>query len=253
MSPAAVDGLVLFSERMAKASRLTDKDEAVVNISRFLGCDVTGGDSNCTGISRADLDRAGVAIADIYAPDWKERAQQTAFATTDRNEKNTALFFDSRKEHAEQVLKPHFGPAFETYIELRKILRSHKDLLGIATNYVDPKTGSAAALSYRTLPLSAAELVGMKLDVDAKGNVLLTHPGKDKNRNFTLDGHRGSVLTFGGIPLLPFDPTSIDQSDATSVMPIPKTATKASRSSPEPAADTKSKTTVGEGKSDTGC
>jgi hypothetical protein len=227
LSVSVVDGLFLFSERMGKSSQLTDKVEAVVNISRFLGCNVSGSDPNCAGIDRVALDRAGIAIADIYAPDWKERAQQAALATTDRSAKITALFTESMKEHAEGVLKPYFGPAFETYVELRNVLASNKDLLGIATNYVDPTTGNADALAYRTLSPSAPELAGITLDIDDKGNVLLTHPGKEQNRNLTLDGHRGSVVTFGGLPLLPFDPLSIDQSDRASQMPLPRTTERA--------------------------
>ena len=162
-------------------------------------------------------------------------------STTQRDALNTALFDDASKEHAETVIKPYFGPVFETYLELRKVLAANKDLLGIATNYVDPVTGSAEGTSFRTLSLSAPELVGIKLDVDAQGNVLMTHPGKDKNRNFTLDGHMGSVLTVGGLPLIPFDPISIDQSDRTSVFPLPNVkhqGRKRTTESPEKTSET---------------
>lgn len=219
--------ILQYSERLATTSRMTDRVEAVINVSNFLSCDVTSAESNCAGLDRNALDRAGVAITDIYAPEWKARAQDAVNATTDREDRVLALFTDSKAEDDENVIKPYFGPAFETYLQLRKLFDANRSLLSIATNVVDPKTGSATGMQFLTLPITAAELAGITLTVDAKGNLLLTHPGKDKNRNLTLDGHRGSVVTFGGLPLIPFDPFSIDQSDASLRMPIPKTSIRA--------------------------
>lgn len=259
--PSILGETLLFSDRMVAVSKGTDTMEAVNNMHRFLACDVTNSRTKCSGMDRSALDKAAVGIADIYAPEWKARVQAAAAATTDRKDKVKALYDDSDVEFVEEVVRPFFVPALESYMELRKLFAANASLLAIAANYGDP-AGKAEGLAFKTLSPFASptgsELTGISLSVDANGNVLLSHPGKEKNRNLTLDGHRGSVLTFGGLPILAFDPFSIDQSDATSVMPIPKTSAKSSAAdSKGPGSDSsaseRSKTTVGEGKSGKGC
>jgi hypothetical protein len=250
VSPSVADSLVSFGDKMVAIEREYLKIDAVDTAVYFTGCDVADG-GDCPGFSRDKVDALVNNTLDLFAPEWKPRFE----TGTD----GAALLRESAQAFLEKTVVPHFVPAFDGYMELRKILSMHKDLLAIGTNYVDP-AGKAEGLSFKTLspfaPVLPAELTGISLSIDPLGNVLLTHPGAGKNRNLTLDGHMGSVLTFGGVPVIPFNPISIDQSDGAALLPLPKPKPRnAEQSSKNLPSDNKKDgtKTVGEGSSDQGC
>ena len=256
LSPTRIDNLFSISEKMIAVEAGYLRRESLNNAHRMLAQDVTSSRSRAFGLKQADVDAVGILSATLFAPDWLERVKVAAAAKTDRKAKVDAIFDDSAGAFVRETIAPTFAQLFEGFMDLRTLFATHKDLIGIATNYVDP-TGKAVGMSFKTLsPFAspkAAEIAGIVLEVDAKGNLLLTHPGKDKNRNLTLDGHMGSVVTFGGVPLLPFNPLSIDQSDGAALLPLPKSRTKAAKAENPSDSETKEpKSTVGEG-SGKGC
>ena len=126
----------------------------------------------------------------------------------------------------------------------------------LAGTKFEPGKLSFRALSPFVSPV-AEPLKGLTFSFD-NGNIFLAHPGAKVNQNLAMDGHAGSVIAFGGVPLFGFSPANIDQSDANSVMPIPAAGKRADRPS-ESSSETgkgsskSNSTTVGEGKSGSGC
>jgi hypothetical protein len=233
-----VDALLAYGKNMAAIQpHLLVNDAAVWAAHAVYLCDANGDPNDrlaCEDSTQAYGDAWIVKVLDIFSPEWKARlGPGLAKPASER----TPFFRELDAERLETYIAPHFAPAFEAYKSIRKKFAAHPHLLGLATNYVDA-AGKSPGLSFKTLTpavapgvTAAPELAGITITIDALGNVLMNHPGRDKNRNFTLDGHKSSVLTFAGIPLIPFDPMLIDESDATSRMPIPGTSARATRES----------------------
>jgi hypothetical protein len=256
ISPTMMTSLFSFNDKMVAIEREYLKIDAFDTSVYFIGCDPTDSTRDCAGVPREKLDTLIRGTLDLFAPEWKPRFE-TILGLPDRSTDDSDLLAESAQAFLEKTVVPHFVPAFDGYMELRKILSTHKDLLAIATNYVDP-AGKVEGLSFKTLspfaPVLPAELVGISLSIDPLGNVLLTHPGSTKNRNLRLDGHMGSVLTFGGVPVIPFNPISIDQSDGAALLPLPKPRKAEPSSKDAPSESKKDGTkTVGEGTSGKGC
>jgi hypothetical protein len=237
-NPQEVEALLAYGKNMAAIQPFDLVNSgAVWAAHEVYMCDANGDPSSriaCEDSTQAYGDAWVVKVLDIFSPEWKARmAPGLAKPVSER----AFLYEELDKERLETYIVPHFAPAFEAYKAIRKKFAAHPHLLGLATNYVDA-AGKTPGLAFTTLTPSVApgissapELSGITITIDSLGNVLLNHPGRDKNRNFTLDGHKSSVLTFAGIPLIPFDPILIDESDATSRMPIPGTTARATRES----------------------
>jgi hypothetical protein len=234
-------------------------DEIVLSAmsTYWIGCKDSVARDTCYGTTLEQRKAFATSLVKLYRPS-RVTEFEAAFAATDPVAARDAL--DEKYDRlVVEGVKAHFAPAVESYYEFRKEFVRRQDLISILSNHLEGTKLEPEKIGYRALtPFSSKVPEPLKGIVFSfkDGNVLMTHPGAQANQNLALDGHIGSVFAFGGLPVLGFGPSNIDQSDATSVMPIPRTKTKATRpegsSTSTPPTDS-SKTTTGEGKSGDRC
>jgi hypothetical protein len=252
-SPALGKRISEYNSKMLSFQKNYDDVVLAILGPTLLSCKDAKETDPCYGTTLEQRKEFTISLLKLYRPSWiadyeaafagDQAASKTAF-----RKKNDAIFLEG--------IKTNFAPAVESYYEFRKEFIRRKDLITILSNHLDGTKLELEKFNYRALSPFAYNtpkpLTGIMFSFK-EDNVFMTHPGVQTNQNLALDGHIGSVFAFGGLPILGFGPANIDQSDATSVMPIPKTSARATTAAEQRPSRESSKTTVGEGKADKGC
>lgn len=244
-----------FTEGNAQFSAVYDDYLARMVATFWIDCKSAVPTDHCYGLTLEQRKVLSTTVIGLYQP--KRISEfEAAFASKDLAAAKKAMLAKITADLVQGVSLT-LAPGLDAYEAFRDKFSRRKDLVSVLSNHLEgtklePEKISFKALSPFALPLPEP-LKGIVFSFRT-GNIFLSHPGASVNQNLAMDGHIGSVLAFGGVPLVAFSPANIDQSDATSVMPIPKTATKATAADTRAPAETStSKKTVGEGKNTDGC
>jgi hypothetical protein len=198
----------------------------------LLACKDAVEEDPCFGTTLEQRKAFTLSFLKLYRPTWIS-SYEMAFSSADQLTAKRALRKKTDEAFVEGI-KTYFAPAIESYYEFRKEFSRRQDLVSILSNHLEGTKYEPGKVSFRALFPFASKipepLKGIQFSFK-DGNVLMTHPGAQTNKNLALDGHIGSVFAFGGLPVLGFGPSNIDQSDATSRMPIPGTTARATRES----------------------
>jgi hypothetical protein len=205
-------------------------DELVLSFlgPTLLACKDSVAADACHGTTLEQRKKFTLSILQLYRPS-KIAEYELAFSSSDQSAAKGTL----RKKNDALVVegvKAHLAPAIESYFVFRREFVRRQDFVSVLSNHLDGTKLEPGKFSYRALSPFGSKipepLKGIQFSFK-DGNVLLTHPGAEANQNLALDGHIGSVFAFGGLPVLGFGPSNIDQSDRASQMPLPRTTERA--------------------------
>ncbi len=199
------------------------------NVASFwIDCKDAAPTDYCNGLTLAQRKALSANIIGLYQP-TRVSEYDAAFEAADRAAAKKAMKAKIKADLVDGV-SVTLAPALEAYFSLRNEFSRHKELVSVLSNHLDGTKFEPGKVRYRSLSPFASKVPEPLKSITFAfndGNILLTHPGFTVNQNLAMDGHIGSVIAFGGLPIFAFTPANIDQSDRASEMPLPRTSERA--------------------------
>ncbi len=231
-----------FTSGSSQFSAIYD-DFLARNVASFwIDCKDAAPNDYCYGLTLAQRKALSANIIGLYQP-TRVSEYDAAFEVADRAAAKKAMKAKIKADLVDGV-RITLAPALEAYFSFRGDFARHKELVSVLSNHLEGAKFEPGKVSYRALSPFASKvpepLKGITFAFNA-GNILLTHPGFTANQNLAMDGHIGSVIAFGGMPIFAFTPANIDQSDRASEMPLPRTSERADVPARSPSAGETSK------------
>ena len=213
------DDLKLFNEKSLEATDVELEVNPLTNASNFITCGSGGTYGDCDN-RRLEY---GKLQTDFYAPVYSKIIEDY-FNQPYSKTVGKAFVAAARAEVKKTHLDPLLKPAFEAYIRILGKLGSNQPFLSIQTNHLNHKIYAPLDFGFADLSTFSKQLPevlsGINVSVDDY-HLNVSNSSPKTNQNLTRNTQAGSVLAIGGIPFLAFTPSSIDQSDRTSTMPLP--------------------------------